>query len=53
MVRRGDRLVLVNTVRLNDDGLAALDRLGKVGFMAAQHRAELYRPAIERLAPTW
>jgi hypothetical protein len=30
VVRRGDRLVLVNTVRLDDDGLAALDKLGKV-----------------------
>src|SRR5262249_54655499 len=30
VVRRGDRLVLVNSVRLNDDGLAALDKLGKV-----------------------
>ena len=30
VVRRGDRLVLVNTVRLDDAGLAALDKLGKV-----------------------
>ncbi len=30
VVREGDRLVLVNTVRLDDAGLAALDRLGKV-----------------------
>lgn len=30
IVREGERLILINTVRLNDDGLAALDRLGKV-----------------------
>ena len=30
VVVEGDRLVLVNTVRLDDAGLAALDRLGKV-----------------------
>ncbi len=30
IVREGERLVLVNTVRLNDAGLAALDALGKV-----------------------
>ncbi len=30
IVKDGDRLVLVNTVRLDDAGLAALDRLGKV-----------------------
>ncbi len=30
VVREGERLVLVNTVRLDDAGLAALDRLGKV-----------------------
>jgi hypothetical protein len=30
VVRRGDRLILVNTVRLDDAGLAALDKLGKV-----------------------
>lgn len=30
VVRRGDRLVLVNSVRLDDAGLAALDKLGKV-----------------------
>lgn len=30
IVREGDRLVLVNTVRLDDAGLAALDDLGKV-----------------------
>jgi hypothetical protein len=30
VVREGERLILVNTVRLDDQGLAALDRLGKV-----------------------
>jgi hypothetical protein len=30
VVRRGDRLILVNTLRLDDAGLAALDKLGKV-----------------------
>jgi hypothetical protein len=30
VVRRGDHLVLVNSVRLDDAGLAALDKLGKV-----------------------
>jgi hypothetical protein len=30
VVRRGDRLILVNSVRLDDAGLAALDKLGKV-----------------------
>jgi hypothetical protein len=30
VVREGDRLVLVNSVRLDESGLAALDRLGKV-----------------------
>lgn len=30
VVRRGERLVLVNSVRLDDAGLAALDKLGKV-----------------------
>jgi hypothetical protein len=30
IVREGDRLILVNTVRLDDAGLAALDKLGKV-----------------------
>jgi hypothetical protein len=30
VARKGDRLILVNTVRLDDAGLAALDRLGKV-----------------------
>ncbi|CAA0100235.1 Uncharacterised protein [BD1-7 clade bacterium] len=30
IVKDGERLVLINSVRLNDDGLAALDQLGKV-----------------------
>jgi len=30
IIRDGERLILINTVRLGDDGLAALDRLGKV-----------------------
>ena len=30
VVREGERLVLVNTVRLDEAGLAALDKLGKV-----------------------
>ena len=30
VVRQGERLVLVNTLRLDDAGLAALDKLGKV-----------------------
>jgi hypothetical protein len=30
VVQRGDRVVLVNSVRLDDAGLAALDKLGKV-----------------------
>src|ERR1700733_2079234 len=30
VVRRGSRVVLVNTVRLDDAGLAAIDKLGKV-----------------------
>lgn len=30
VVRRGDRLILVNSVRLDDAGLAALDKLGTV-----------------------
>src|SRR5678816_253000 len=30
IIREGDRLVLVNSIRLGDAGLAALDALGKV-----------------------
>ncbi|MCP8900661.1 hypothetical protein [Gilvimarinus xylanilyticus] len=30
VVRDGDRLILINTVRLNDEGLAQLERLGTV-----------------------
>jgi len=30
VIRRGDRLVIVNSVRLDERGLAALDKLGKV-----------------------
>src|SRR5262249_50191386 len=30
VVRQGERLILVNSVRLDDAGLAALDQLGKV-----------------------
>jgi hypothetical protein len=30
VVREGDRLVIINSVRLSDEGLAALDQLGKV-----------------------
>lgn len=30
IVREGDKLTLINAVRLNDEGLAALDALGKV-----------------------
>ncbi|GGB93588.1 hypothetical protein GCM10011352_19550 [Marinobacterium zhoushanense] len=30
VVRDGERLILVNSVRLNDEGLAELDRLGRV-----------------------
>lgn len=30
VVRDGERLIVINSVRLDDDGLAALDRLGKV-----------------------
>jgi hypothetical protein len=30
VVKQGDQLILVNTVRLDDAGLAALDKLGKV-----------------------
>jgi len=30
VARRGDRLVVINSVRLDDAGLAALDRLGRV-----------------------
>jgi hypothetical protein len=30
VVRDGDRLIIVNSVRLNDEGLAELDRLGRV-----------------------
>lgn len=30
VIREGDSLTLVNTVRLDDEGLAALDKLGKV-----------------------
>ncbi len=30
IVREGDRLVIINSVRLNDEGLAKLDTLGKV-----------------------
>jgi hypothetical protein len=30
IVRQGERLVLINSVRLSDDGLAALDKLGQV-----------------------
>jgi hypothetical protein len=54
VLRDGDRLVLVNTVRLDDAGLAALDALGRVtdvvrigafhdrddGFYAARYRAK-------------
>ena len=40
VIQRGDRLVLVNSVRLDDAGLAALDKLGKVSDvvrLAANH----------------
>jgi hypothetical protein len=30
VVREGDRLIIINSVRLNDEGLAELDRLGRV-----------------------
>src|SRR5579859_6376820 len=43
IVREGERLVLVNTVRLGDAGLAALDRLGKVTDvirLAANHGSD-------------
>ncbi|WP_339844048.1 hypothetical protein [uncultured Halopseudomonas sp.] len=30
IVREGERLILINSVRLGDEGLAALDRLGRV-----------------------
>ncbi len=30
IVRDGERLILINTIRLGDDGLAQLDRLGRV-----------------------
>ena len=30
VIRDGDRLVVINSVRLDDEGLAALDRLGRV-----------------------
>jgi hypothetical protein len=43
IVRTEDRLVLVNTVRLDDRGLAALDRLGKVTDivrLAANHGSD-------------
>lgn len=43
VVREGDRLVLVNTVRLDEAGLAALDRLGKVTDvvrLAANHGSD-------------
>lgn len=30
IVREGERLILINSIRLNDQGLAALDKLGKV-----------------------
>lgn len=30
VVRDGDRLIIINSVRLNDEGLAELDRLGRV-----------------------
>ncbi len=34
IVRSGDELTLINTVRLDDKGLAELDRLGKVAHIA-------------------
>ena len=40
VLRRGERLVLINSVRLDDAGLAALDKLGKVSDvvrLAANH----------------
>jgi hypothetical protein len=43
IVRRGDRVVLVNSVRLDDAGLAALDKLGKVTDvvrLAANHGSD-------------
>jgi hypothetical protein len=43
IIRDNDRLVLVNTVRLDDRGLSALDRLGKVTDvirLAANHGAD-------------
>ncbi len=43
IVREGERLVLVNTVRLDEGGLAALDRLGKVTDvirLAANHGSD-------------
>lgn len=43
IVREGERLVLVNTVRLDDAGLEALDRLGKVTDvvrLAANHGSD-------------
>ena len=30
VVREGDRLIIINSVRLSDEGLAELDRLGRV-----------------------
>jgi hypothetical protein len=56
VVREGDRLVLVNSLRLDDAGLAALDKLGKVTDvirLAANHGMDdpFYRARYE--AKVW
>jgi hypothetical protein len=56
VIRVGERLVLVNTVRLDDAGLAALDKLGKVTDIvrvAANHGMDDPFYADRYKAKTW
>lgn len=56
VLREGERLVLVNTVRLDDAGLAALDKLGKVTDvvrLAANHGLDDPFYADRYKAKTW
>jgi hypothetical protein len=56
IIQEGDRLVLVNTVRLDDQGLAALDKLGRVTDvirLAANHGSDDPFYADRYKAKTW
>ncbi len=56
VIRDGDRLTLVNSMRLNDQGLASLDRLGKVENIvrvAANHGRDDAFYSDRYAAPVW